>query len=239
MKYLILILILIASVKGVNAQIALQSYFDVGENNVSEGVFVKNLLRGSYVFQKYSVETGMQFDLHSNNPNAISGFDIIGTRELSIKDFPFDVKGFFILNRFSDVLYETNWGFRIETRRFRHFLFELGTAFRTNTVTKAAREEYDILQSDSKIRENFNLIYSFEAYLKPRVNDWNVGLSVTNIDYYLVNQSTNPLFNLQATWRLKSRMTLYLETWYKQAGIFNISADYFGYFFRGGLKWEI
>ena len=89
MKYLLSILFLIASVKGVDAQITLQSYFDVGENNVSEGVFVKNSIRGSYAFQKYSVEVGMQFDLHSKNPNAISGFDIIGTRELSIKDFPF------------------------------------------------------------------------------------------------------------------------------------------------------
>lgn len=239
LKYLLSVFILIATVKGLDAQITLQSHIDIGENNVSEGVFVKNSLRGSYVFQNYSVEAGMQFDLHSNNPNVLTGFDIIGLREFSIKDFPFDVKGFFFLNRFSDVLYETNWGFRIETRKLRHFLFELGTDFRTNTINKTAREEYDILKSDSKIRENFNLIYVFTAYLKPRVNDWNVGLSVTNIDYYLVNQSTNPVFNLQATWRLKSKLTLYLETWYKQAGIFNINADYFGYFFRGGVKWEI
>lgn len=225
--------------KGVDAQIALQSHIDVGENNVSEGVFIKYAIRSSYVFHDYSVEAGMQFDLHSNNPNALTGIDIIGSRELAIKNFPFDVKGFFFLNRFSDVLYETNWGFRIETRKLKHFLFEIGTDFRTYTINKAAREEYDIIKSDSKIRENFNLIYVVTAYIKPQVNDWNVGLSVTNIDYYLINQSTNPVFNLQATWRLKSNLTLYLETWYKQAGIFNINADYFGYFFRGGIIWEI
>ena len=230
---------MINSVKGVDAQIALQSHFDVGENNVSEGVFVKNSIRSSYVFLNYSVEAGMQFDLHSNNPNVLTGFDIIGKRQLSIGDFPFEIKGFFFLNRFSDVLYETNWGFRVETRKLKHFLFELGTDFRTNTITKTAREEYDIVKSDSKIRENFNLIYVITAYLKPRVNDWNVGLSVTNVDYYLINQSTNPVFYLQATWKLKSKLTLYLETWYKQAGILNINADYFGYFFRGGVKWEI
>jgi hypothetical protein len=37
----------------------------------------------------------------------------------------------------------------------------------------------------------------------------------------------------------KSNLTLYLDTWYKQSGVFNINANYFGYFFRGGVKWDI
>jgi len=230
---------MLTSVKGINAQIKLQSYIDIGENNVSEGVFIKNVYRSSYQYQKYNVEAGMQFDLQSNNPNTLTGFDIIGSREFSIKDFPFDVKGFFILNRFSDLLYETNWGVRIETRKLGHFLFELGTNFKTYTINSAAREEYNINKSDSKLRENFNLMYMITAYLKPHNNDWNVGLSFTNVDYYIINQSTNPVFNLQMTYKLKSNLTLYLDTWYKQAGIFNINANYFGYFFRGGIKWEI
>jgi len=238
-KYLIPIFIILVSVNGINAQIELHSYIDIGENNVSEGIFIKNAYRGSYQYQKYDIEAGLQFDLKSNNPNIPTGIDIIGLREFSVKDFPFNIKGIFILNRFSDLLYETNWGVRVETRKYEHFLFELGTNFKTYTINSAAREEYNINKSDSKLHENFNLVYVLTAYFKPHDNGWNVGLSCTNIDYYIINQSTNPVFNLQMRYKLKSNTTLYLESWYKQAGIFNIYANYFGYFFRGGIKWEI
>lgn len=239
MKFYLSIFLLLSSVKGINAQIKLQSFIDIGENNVSEAVFIKNVYRGSYQYQKYNVEAGMQFDLKSINPNTLTGLDIIGSREFIIKDFPFDIKGFFMLNRFSDLLYETNWGIRLETRKFEHFLYEIGTNFKTYTINSEAREENDTDLVDSKLRENFNLLYVVTAYLKPHNYDWNVGLSFTNADYYIINQSTNPVFNLQLTYNLKPNLSLYLHSWYKQAGVFNINANYFGYFFRGGVIWEI
>ena len=239
LKYLLLIMILLTSANGIRAQIILQTYIDIGKNNASEGVFIKDVYRGSYQYQKFNVEAGMQLDLISNNPNTFTGFDIIGLRRFSIGDFPVDIKGFYMLNRFSSLLYETNWGIRIETRKFEHFLFELGTNNKTYAINSTARGDYDIEKSDSKLREYFNLMYTISAYLKPHTNKWNVGLSCTNVDYYIINQSTNPVFNLQMRYKLKSKLTLYLDTWYKQAGMLNLNANHFGYFFRGGIKWEI
>lgn len=239
LKYILSILLLLTSITGVNAQIQLQSHLDMGENNVSEGLFLKNTYRSGYRYQQYHLEAGMQFDIISNNSNTLTGCDMIGTREFTMHDFPFDVKGFFMLNRFSDLLYETNWGVRAGTKKPAHFLFEIGTNFKTYAVRSSTRHDYQISKQNSKLRENFNLIYLITGYLKPHNNDWNIGLSFTNIDYYMINQSTNPVFNLQMTCKVKPSLTLYLDAWYKQAGIFNISANYFGYFFRGGVKWEI
>jgi len=239
LRYLLSICILAFSFNGIRAQINLGSYLDIGENNVSEGIFIKNAYRGSYQYEKYMVEAGMQFDLISNNPNIFSGLDIIGSREFLIGNFPFDVKGFFMLNRFSDIMYETNWGVAVETRKPEHFLFELGTFFRTYAINSEARNEYDINKSDSKLKENFNLMYVISAYVKPYDHYWNVGLSCTNVDYYIFSQSTNPGFNLQMKYKPKSNLTLCFDAWYRQAGVLNISANYFGYFFRGGVKWEI
>lgn len=73
----------------------------------------------------------------------------------------------------------------------------------------------------------------------PHNHNWNLGLTITNIDYYTINQSTNPIFNLQMKYDLKPNLSVRIDSWYKQAGIFNIYANYFGYFFRGGVKWEI
>lgn len=230
---------MLATLCGTNAQPILESYIDIGESNVSEGIFIKNAYRGGYDYYKYYVEAGIQFDLKSNNPNTITGLDITGSREFSVRDFPLDVKGFFMLNRFSDLFYETNWGLKTETKKFEHFLFVLGTNFKTYSINSDAREEYNLEKSDSKQRENFNLLYMITAWLKPQNNHWNVGLSCTNIDYYIINQSTNPVFNLKVNYKMKSDINLYMEAWYKQAGIFNINANYFGYFFRGGLRWNI
>lgn len=225
-------------VQTIFAQTKVQSYIDVGKNNVSETVFVQAVLRGSYTYQLWSVEAGMQADIISENPNTLTGFDIIGSREFSIKSFPVTVKGFYLLNRYSDLMYETDWGAGIETKGLQHFIFKLGTNFRTYAVNSDAAETYDINPADRKIHENFNLIYNVTACLKPHDHQWNVGLSITNIDYYIINQSTNPLFNLRGNYKLTSKLNIYLEAWYKQAGIFNIYANYFGYNFRGGVIWE-
>ena len=239
LKHLLLLCILLTSVKGIRAQVTLQTCIDIGKNNVSEGFFAKNMFRGSYQYRKITGEAGMQFALISNNPNIFSGFYITGSREFSVRNFPFNVKGFFIENRFSDILHETNWGLRVETRKYEHFIFELGTNNKTYIINSSAREEYDIDKSDSKLSENFNLIYTVSAYLKPRTNRWNAGVSCTNIDYFLVNQSTNPVFNIQMSYKLKSNLSIHLDSWYQRAGMLNINANHFGYFFRGGIKWEI
>ena len=239
LKYLFSMFMMLTTIMTVNAQVKLQSYIDIGENNVSGGVFVKNVYRSSYQYQKYNAEAGLQFDLVSNNPNKVSGLDIGGSRKSFIRDYPFDIKGFFILNRFSDLQHETNWGIRIETRKPEHFLLGLGTGFRTYAINSSAIDKYNVSKTNAKLRENFNLLYNISAYLKPHDHDWNIGLSCTNVDYYIINQSTNPVFNLQMKYKLKSKLTIYLDSWYKQAGIFNINANHSGYFFRGGVQWEI
>ena len=233
------IVIFLASAIAVDAQVRLETYMDIGRNNVSEGAFVKNIFMGSYQYRKYTFEAGLQIDLISINPRTVTGLEVACSRELLVKDFPFSVKGYFMLNRFSDLLYETNWGLLFETRRPDHFIFELGTNYKAFNINSDAREEYNMESTGRSLDENFNLIYVVTAFLKPHSSAWNIGLSCTNLDYFVISQPTNPVFNLQTMYRLKPGLTIFLETWYKQAGIFNINANYFGYFFRGGIKWEL
>jgi hypothetical protein len=82
-------------------------------------------------------------------------------------------------------------------------------------------------------------MYSFNFFLKPTDEQWNVGLSVTNIDHYIINQETNPVFNLQGFYKLKSPVKLFAQAWYKTAGITNLNLNYFGFFLRTGIIWNI
>lgn len=239
LKFILLLTALISVLNGIEAQINLHSYLDIGETTFSEGVYIKNANRGSYNYQKYLFEAGMQFDLKSNNPNALSGIDLMAARQIMIKEFPIKVQAFFMLNRFSDLMHETNWGIRAGTEKQKHFIYSLGMNFKTYKFNKAYREENNFSRAESRLSENFNLVYLFSAYLKSIENDWNIGLSLTNADCFLINQPTNPMINVQLKYKVKSNLLFYTEAWYKQAGVFNIYANYFGYFIRGGVKWEI
>ena len=236
---LILVLALTGMFTTSRAQATVQTYIDIGENNVSEGTFIKNACQVDYVFNRFILAAATQFDINGNAAHVFSGLHLSASRFLQIKTFPIEIKGYYILNRFSELMHETDWGAKLNTRKLPHFLFETGINFRTYAINSNARNDYQVDKTNSKLHENYNLIYRISAYLKPYPNQWNLALSVTNTDHFLVNQPTNPIFNLQGLYRIQPRLLLYFESWYESAGVFNISTNYFGYYFRTGIQWKL
>jgi hypothetical protein len=220
------------------AQPELTIYTDWGTNNVSHGLFIKSAAIGHYKFGKNMVETGLQLDLKYRNKNVFSGYTINASRSFMIKSIPLELKGFFLFNPFSDILRETNWGFLLKSR-IKHFDLVIGTNFRTYAYRKRAIIDYGIEKDASKIHEAFNLMYSFSYYLKPTDDQWNVGLSVTNIDYFIINQETNPILSLRGLYKLKSPLSFFAQAWYEPAGALNLNTNYFGFFIRTGIIWDI
>ncbi|MCK5137271.1 MAG: hypothetical protein KAR19_15915 [Bacteroidales bacterium] len=219
------------------AQTQISGYMDMGSNNVSDGIFIKTAGLVEYQFGKNSIETGLQVDLKSNNDRVFSGYSFKVSRQLQVKKFPFEIEGFCLWTPFSDVLRETNWGVLLDMK-LNHFTLRFGTEFRSFAFTQKAIDSNGYIE-DERIRENWNLVYSFGYHLKPADNQWNIGLSVTNIDYFIINQETNPVFTLRGQSRVSSTLNLFMEAWYKSAGAFNLSVNYFGFFFRTGIIWDI
>ena len=98
------------------AQPALKIYTDFGQNNVSQGMYIKSAALGSYKFGKNLVETGFQADLKNSNYSGFSGYTIIASRNLTIKDMKFEIKGFYTWTTPSSILLETNWGTLLKMR---------------------------------------------------------------------------------------------------------------------------
>jgi len=219
------------------AQFQTTLYTDIGQNVVSDGLFIKMADLANYQFGKNKVEAGLQVDIISNTDRFFSGYNIKASREFMIKSFPLDAQGFFILTPFSDILRETNWGILFGMYR-NHFSIRIGTHFRTYAYNQKTIKSYGF-ETDARLHENWNLIYSFDGYVKPINNLWNIGLSVTNIDHFIINQETNPILNVKAGYRIQSTLNLFLESWYKSAGAFNLNVNYFGFFFRTGIIWDI
>ncbi|MEI6049816.1 MAG: hypothetical protein WCS03_13005 [Bacteroidota bacterium] len=224
---------------GINliAQPGLNIYTDLGMNNTSQGLIIKSSAMGCYKFDKNLVEAGYQVDLMNGNKNVFSGYTISGSKYLVIKDIVLELKGFFTRSRPSDILQETDWGGLLKMRH-KHFEMAIGTNFRTYNFSQQAVLDFKIDNSTTKIHEIYNLMYSFSYYLKPTDDKWNVGLSVTNIDHFIINQETNPMFNLNCLYKLRSSVCLYAQAWYKIAGASNLEVNHFGFFVRTGIIWN-
>ncbi|MEN8230953.1 MAG: hypothetical protein ABFS38_22545 [Bacteroidota bacterium] len=219
------------------AQTGGSGYVDMGSNNVSNGFYLKTAALVQYQFGKNSVATGLQLDLKSNNSTVFSGYSIRGSRDLQVKGFPFELQGFGIWTPYAGLLRETNWGMSLSIRQ-NHFSIQLGTGFRSIAFTQKSIDT-NMYEKGERIRENWNLLYSAGYHLKPLESHWNIGLTVTNLDHFLVNQETNPIFNLRGHYRISLPLDLFMEAWYKSAGAFNLSVNYFGFFIRTGIVWEI
>lgn len=224
-------------IKCLNAQPSLVVYTDTGENNASEGLFLKTAGQAKYQLDKYKFEAGFQLSPISNYEPIFSGFNGNISRQIFLNKFNFGIQLFYIYSPFSENLRETNAGALVKVKRY-HFNFKLGTNFRTFAYNKSAAKKYD-LNKNNKIHENWNLIYSIGYFFKPDTNFWNIGLTVTNLDHFTISQETNPIFYLRGQYKKNLPVEIFMETWYKSAGAFNLSVNYFGFFVRTGIVWEI
>ncbi len=219
------------------AQVGLFLYTDLGKNNVSQGIFTKSSTMAHYKSGKNMLETGFQTDL-KNNKFCFSGYTLNASRIFKIKKIPLVLKGFCTWTYPSEILEETNWGALLNMRQ-KHFEMAIGTNFRSYNFRQTAVRDYEINPKNTKVHEIYNIMYSFSYYLKPADDIWNIGLSVTNIDHFIINQETNPIVNLKGLYRISSPVYLYIQAWYKCAGMTNLALNHFGYFFRTGIIWNI
>lgn len=220
-----------------DAQPVVLLYNDIGSNNVSEGLFVTTALYGNYKLGKTILGYGNQFNLRKHNTNFFSGAKIHIDRNFQIQSRQCKATLFYTYNLFSEIIHETNLGIALN-HDSKHFSYVLGSNFRTSHLTRKAIEDYNI-SSSTKLVAKWNLMYLVGISLKPLENRWNAGFRITNIDSFIIHHDTNPMLVLNTKYRLQVPLTLYMETWYKTAGVFNISANSFGFFLRTGVLWEL
>ncbi len=210
---------------------------DLGANNVSEGVFIRMADVAGYRFGNNIIEAGIQVDLMSNRDVFFSGFLVKATREFMIRNRPISVTGLYAFTPFSSLMHEINRGV-VASLIHKQFHFELGTGFRTYAYNKKARDQYSIDQN-ARITEKWNTLYTISYHLKSADHPWNISLAVTNQDYFIVQQETNPILKLSGICNLDDRFSVFLDAFYQQAGLFNINIHYFGFYIRPGIVWHI
>ncbi len=219
------------------AQPGINIYAELGQNNISQGLYLKSAAIGSYRFGSNVLSTGIQTNLDKNDKNLLSGYTINVSRYLTLQRMLLEWEGFFTMTDLSEILHETDWGFLMKMRRS-HFEMEIGSNFKTYSFSEQARKEYNIMSDAVSIKETFNIIYSFRYNIKPSDNKWNLGWAITDIDYFQFNQETNPIFKLDGYLRFSNKISITADLSYELAGFTNLAFGSFGLTFKTGLIWN-
>ncbi len=239
LKTILTLISLIVCLNNIHAQFKLQNHFDVGSNSISNGLFISNSTFFDYTLKKTNFKIGTRFDLQTQYlfNTFISGLDLEIMQKFPLKKIELSATLQYFANFFSPIITEHNVAL-LGGLKSKHFEFLTGVHFRSIVLPK------DFISLDPNLNNRYifelwNLVYHLKYSIKPIDHKWNVGLGVSNMDYFVINQASNPMFYVFGNYKIIPNLSIFGECWLQNAGIMNISANYYGSFFRTGLLWKI
>ena len=233
-----LLLIYLFFVITASAQPSIKSFAEAGHNNVFDRGYFSYSILPSYDLKDDSFDAGFLFSFGGDRESNFGGYSLRYIRRFSLLRQSFAVSGSYLWIPFSTDLRETNWCI-VLNYTLPHFRFALGNNYRTYRFRRSFMLSDEDATGNYRIIEPGNFMYSFQYRLNKEEKPWNLMFSVTNNDYFVIEQETNPLIILNGTYRFKENLTSFMDIGYKSAGLLCIKVDYFGYFLRLGMKWDI
>ena len=222
-----------------HSQLSVTSYMETGKNAVYSNSYFNYSVLPSCELWDMKLESGFSWTFASQKENRFEGYFIQTSRDIyAFKRSSFGLTGLYLWKPFSSELREVNWGLMI-TCSYRHFQFILGNNHRTYRYSYKSRNLNEFSRESSKITEPWNLVYEIQYSLNSSEKPWNLAMSLSNIDHFLINQETNLMYHLEANYLIVNNVNMFLEIWYKSAGMFNMKVNHFGYSFRLGAQWKI
>jgi hypothetical protein len=219
------------------SQPKLNTYMDLGSNTLSDGLFFRTSGIAEWTLGSFSLEGGAQLDLRSTNDNFLTGIDLAASWNFKIAKSDLRLKGFARWTLFSGLIRIPDLGLQAGWES-KYLTAAIGTHYRTWVFSEEAQLEYN-LGTDSRVHEGLQLLYLIGCRLKPGDSDWNIGLNMTNIDYFIISETDEPSFNLTGSYRTSKKLNLFAEAWYKSSVAYDSDINYSGVFLRAGLIWSI
>jgi hypothetical protein len=219
------------------SQVALSGLFAAGHSSNLGGYTSWSFL-SSYRYDRVMADGGLALLPSKNREPLWQGIYLQGGYALRMKKRPLPIQAKYLWNKVSTEIHEMNLAITADYS-LDHWYFLLGNNYRWYGFKKSYRESNGFSREDAIIKEPWNLLYTISFRVFPPGHNWNIAGSITNTDFFIMAQETNPMFNLKGTFSPKPGVDLFLESWYKSAGLFNIQVDYYGFFFRFGFLWNI
>ena len=235
MIFRVLFFLLILISIQIKAQYSAGVSVEGGTNYASDGFYSDVTGEFSANIYDWQVATAAGISFSNASENIFNVLKLDVSRDFRINKIPLTGHVFYQWRPFSEILHEHNAGFIFHYLKNK-FGYQLGlnTRFFKLPNKYAASNNYDHVS----IWEPINLMYKI-TYHQPLAEKWDLRASVTNFDAFLIQQETNPMLITNVTYKISPTSIMYIDMGYLQAGLMNIRVNYFGYFIRGGIKWEL
>jgi len=231
----LLFFLILCSIQVIQAQFSADLSVEGGSNYVSSGFYsdVSGGFSAKVSDWRITSAAGVSFsDARENIFNALK-LDV--SKDFNLNQTPLTGHVFYQWRPFSTILHEHNAGFIVHFLKNK-FGYQLGINTRVYNLTSqyAASNNYDY----TNIWEPVNLMYKI-TWHHHLADKWDLKASVTNFDAFMIQQETNPMLIANVAYQLSTKTKMYFDAGYLQAGLMNIRVNYFGYFIRGGIQWEL
>jgi len=214
------------------------SFIEAGQNKVvNRGYFCLAVIP-SFDFKKNNIDAGVLWTFGGQREVNFAGLSLKATRRFSFLRQSFAISGSYLMEPFSNELRQINYSL-ILNYRVSNFQFDLGNNYRIYRLSKAFIRSNNNFSDNYKIVEPGNLIYTFQYSVKRKEESWNISVSLTNYDFFIIEQEKNPMVLLGGTYLIKQNISLFADLGLKYAGFSNYEIEFFGYFFRLGMEWNI
>lgn len=221
-----------------HAQIIQHNYLDFSSNALINGISLRAANLTAYQFGTFEAEGGLLVNLTQQFDRTLAALRIKGRYQIKTKKNELFAHTAFLYHPVSNLINEKNYCLWLEYR-IPHFNFQFGNNSRIYSLTDEAMNLNALTEDDDyKIKELRNFMYRFEYSLKPQDHPWNSIFAITNTDYFLIQQETNPMLMAGFRYEISKKLRAYCELSYVCAGSFNLQANRFGYTFKTGLIWQ-
>ena len=235
---LLLSVLFLWSVQDIKSQFTVDGQFDLGNNNLSTGLYLQFSNTGNFEKKYWGAEAGYQLGLVQPQNVFFNSWYGCSYGKIPIGKLNLVLGGEYLWTAFSPDLREINWIVFARTT-LKHWKFGLGNNSRIYRFSNSTSNDDQTVNPESSIVEGWNFMYHIQYVLKPYDNNWNFMAAVTNYDLFVIQQETNPMVNVRFDYMLSEPLRLYSEFWYKSSGFLNDQVNYFATFIRIGIQWKI
>ncbi|HBS88900.1 MAG: hypothetical protein A2W91_00835 [Bacteroidetes bacterium GWF2_38_335] len=232
---ILITILLLLSAENARSQSHIRTFFDAGSNNVSDGLFLKSTVAGQYQYRRIFIFAASRFNLVSKTESAFSGAELHVSKKFPTRYCNYNIDGFLFHNKHIKKMFENKAGL-LAGIDLVHWTINFGISKGVSGFTQKAADEYGIT-SGRTMTEKLNFIYQFKY--KVFKNEEKLTISLTNRDVFLVEKEPNPLISVGGYYKLTEYIKCTGELFYKTNGTLNLAANYFGFYFRAGVKWEL
>ncbi len=221
-----------------SAQFKIELFTGVAVNPIDQPFLASAGFSPGFQYKRFAIDYSMDFNINKREQKVINAVSTNLGYKFKILENNSALYLFYCNKPVSQMMKINNMGLKLDFN-LKKWAFTLGNNFNFYKFSDNAVEVYNITDNHYLL-EAANLMYSIRYNFMDQGNPWNVYLNLSNFERYIIEQEINPMLNLGFTWQKEQAAPkLFADLWYQTAGFNNIRVNYFGWFFRTGIKWEI